>query len=342
MRILVIGGSGFIGPDVLKQLNAKGHEVILFNDGRLQVDVSSCKEHVVGDLKRFPEYKEVFKRLAPEIVLEDMFHFSREDAYAVINTLKGIAHRIVAISGTDVYRAYGMLFGMEAGNLEPVPLTEESTLRVNTFPGMEENDKLTVEKAIMSDPDMPGTILRLPPVYGPRSQMHRMYFYLKRMDDKRPAIALSNDMATWRWSHGYVENIAAAIAMAATDERATGRIYNLSDTESTSTIEWVLKIAKAADWDGEVVVVSDTRLVEVSPFALMKINAYQDITVDSTLIREELGYTEHVSGEEALMQTVAWERLNPIPPYYLNPDFFNYAIEDTILHDVKSRSDNYH
>ncbi|HCJ33637.1 MAG TPA: NAD-dependent dehydratase, partial [Ktedonobacter sp.] len=51
----------------------------------------------------------------------------------------------------------------------------------------------------MSDPMLPGTILRLPMMYGPRDKQHRLFEYLKRMDDQRLAIILGEAYARWRW-----------------------------------------------------------------------------------------------------------------------------------------------
>ena len=59
-------------------------------------------------------------------------------------------------------------------------------------------------------------------VHGPRDYQHRLFPYLKRMDDGRPAIVLDEDRARMRVTRGYVEDVAAAIALAATDPRASG------------------------------------------------------------------------------------------------------------------------
>ncbi len=36
MRILLLGGTGFIGPFVARRLSAEGHEVTLFHRGQTQ------------------------------------------------------------------------------------------------------------------------------------------------------------------------------------------------------------------------------------------------------------------------------------------------------------------
>ena len=68
----------------------------------------------------------------------------------------------------------------------------------------------------MGTAGLPGTVLRLPTVYGPGDYQHRLFEYLKRMDDGRPAIPLGEGVASWRWTHGYVEDVALAVVLAVT------------------------------------------------------------------------------------------------------------------------------
>ena len=81
-----------------------------------------------------------------------------------------------------------------------------------------------------------------------------------------------------------------------------------------------------AGWQGRVVTVPHGRLPEPLRW---DINAEQDIVVDSSRIRSELGYTERVDVEEALRRTIAWERINP--PKEIDPKEFDYVVEDTFL-----------
>ena len=89
----------------------------------------------------------------------------------------GRAGRIVVLSSGDVYRAYGRFVGSEPGPLEPTPLNEDAPLRERLFPYRESApstedlnywyDKILVERAVLSRSELPGTVLRLPKVYGP-------------------------------------------------------------------------------------------------------------------------------------------------------------------------------
>ena len=61
---------------------------------------------------------------------------SGRQAQQLMDTFRGIAGRVVALSSMDVYRAWGMFDNVEPGGLQELPLTEDSDLRTsrNTYP----------------------------------------------------------------------------------------------------------------------------------------------------------------------------------------------------------------
>ena len=178
----------------------------------------------------------------------------------------------------------------------------------------------------MSDTELAGTILRLPMVYGPGDMFHRLHPYLKRMDDRRPAILIQEDAAQWRGPRGYVENVAAGIALAATSSNAAGRIYNLDEPESFSELEWAQRIACATGWTGSVLPVP----LDLTPAHLkLPYNSAQHWTMSSARIRQELGYSEPVPLETGIARTIEWDRANP--PSQVDPGQFDYAAEDAAL-----------
>src|SRR5262245_21434207 len=225
MRILVIGGTGITGPYTVRRLHEMGHKVVIAHRGETEADLPPEVEHLHhpsfsgGYREGFEQFADEFKRFAPDIVL-DMILYTERGARAVTQTFKGIAGRVIAISSVDVYRAFGRLHGTEPGPIEPMPLTEASPLRETNQPHGELYDKIAVERIIMGEPDLPGTILRWPAVHGPRT--YRLFPYLKRMDDKRPAIPMRSDTAQWRWSRSYAENVAEATLLAVTNTQSIG------------------------------------------------------------------------------------------------------------------------
>jgi len=49
LRVLILGGTGFIGPYEVRYAVARGHAVTVFNRGRHQADLPASVEHLVGD-----------------------------------------------------------------------------------------------------------------------------------------------------------------------------------------------------------------------------------------------------------------------------------------------------
>jgi nucleoside-diphosphate-sugar epimerase len=319
MRVLLIGGNGFIGPSVVNELVRAGHDIAILHRGRADGSAGGTVTHILGDRRRLTECARQLLAFGPEVVI-DLILSSGRQARELVALFRGHARRVVGISSCDVYRACGVFHRSEDGPLEPLPLTETSALRtkLQTYPPErirmlqevfgwldDEYDKIPVELALLDDRELQGTIVRLPMVYGPGDRLHRFLPVLSQIDQRASEIFFEERHAAWRSPRGFVENVGAAIALAASSPQAAGRIYNVAERESWSELEWAREIASAAGWHGRFVVLPADR----AP-AHLKLpgNFDQHWTVDSTRVREELGYRELVSREAAIRRTIAWER----------------------------------
>lgn len=335
MNILVIGGTRFIGPPVIKRLVSAGHNLTVFNRGQTEAELPTGVKRIHGDRHQLASFAADFKRLAPDVVL-DMILYTEEEASALVDVFKGVAGRVVAVSSADVYRAYGRLLGLEHGEPDPVPLGEDAPLRETFYPHRAHTqgpddfkyfyEKILVERVVMSGEELPGTILRLPAVYGEGDPQHRLHDYLKRMDDNRPAILLGEKLARWRWTRGYVCDVATAIALAVENERAARKIYNVGEAVALTEADWVHSIGHAAVWSGDIVELPEDQLPNQETGGA---DYEHHLVTDTSLIRDELGYSEHFSRQEALKRTIDWERENP--PSEVDPSQFDYAAEDAVL-----------
>jgi nucleoside-diphosphate-sugar epimerase len=336
MRVLVLGGTHFIGPPAVHRLVDKGHEVTVFHRGKTHADLPTSVQHLHGDRARLVDFANEFRQFAPEVVL-DMNACTEDEGRTLVELFQGTARRLVAISSGDVYRAYDRFRKVDPGLPEPTPLTEDSPLRDRLYPyrqkakGPDDSsyayEKILMERAVQSAPRLlPATVLRLPMVYGPEDYQLRLFPYVKRMDDARPAILLSESQASWRGLRGYVEDIGEAIALCVTCEEAAGRIYHVADKVNLTEAEWVERIAKTMEWNGKIVVLPDDEM----PEHLQHDYDYaQHWSLDSSRIREELGYCEPTSPQIAMQRTVDWQRANPHRDF--NPTYFDYAAEDAAL-----------
>lgn len=340
MRVLIIGGTGFIGPPVARQLVERGHAVAILHRGKSQAQLPEQVEHFLGERKDLARLAPSLRAWKPDVVL-DLILATEKQARATMDAFREVARRVVAASSCDVYRAMAILHRMDPGPLEPLPLTEDSALRTTgetyskesienlrkVFAWVEPGyDKIPVERAILGDAALPGCVLRLPMVYGPGDPLHRFHPYLKRMDDARPAILLEEKLGNFSAPRGYVENVAHALVLAIEADKSVGRIYNVAETTAFSEFNWVKRIAKAAGWRGKPVLVPEAH---VPAHLKQPFNFDQGLWVSCARIRDELGYEEIVSLEESLEKTIEWERANR--PKDVPAGAFDYAAEDAAL-----------
>lgn len=341
MKVLVIGGTSFIGPYVVRQLSDAGHDVTVFHRGQHEPDLPKSVKHVHNPSAAIPilDFPPELVSLEPDVVLH-MVAMGEPDSEAAVRAFRRVAKRLVVLSSGDVYAAYGALIGSEDEAGEPGLLNEDCKLRDNLYPyrKLAKNpddwtcnyEKILVEKVVMSATDLPATILRLPAVYGPGESRHGFFPYLKRMDDGRKAILLDERLARWHWTHGFVENVAAAITAAVLDDRSIGRIYNVGEEITATTEERVRSLAHLTGWSGEIVKLPRNFL----PSHLRDTYNYtHDLAYDTSRIRRELGYNEEIMVEEGLRRTIA--SLHSNSPAF-SADHFDYAAEDAALRAADS------
>jgi nucleoside-diphosphate-sugar epimerase len=337
VRVLVIGGTNFIGPPVIAELHRQGHEVTVYHRGLHEPDLPPGTRHIHSPRAAIPvlHFPSALSDPQPNVVLH-MFPVGEEDARAAAARFAGLAERIVAISSGDVYRAYGRLLGTEPGPADSVPLGEDAPLRKIHFPYRHaaegptdwtyHYDKILAERALLES-RLPTTVLRLPAVYGPGDQHRRFRPYIKRMLDGRAFLLVDSLQAGWRWTHGYVENVARAIVACLTDERATGSVYNVGEPATPTVAERIRRIAAIIGWDGALISIPHDRLPQHlrTPY-----QPRQDLILNSGKIRNELGYGETVSEEEGLRRTIHWESTGGTVAG--DPGSSEYAAEDEAAH----------
>ncbi|MBZ5727549.1 MAG: NAD-dependent epimerase/dehydratase family protein [Acidobacteriia bacterium] len=310
MRILILGGTSLTGPFVVRRLHGLGHEVTVFHRGEHETELPAGVLHRHGDLSHPPRD---LCGGAPDVVVH-MWALTEAHATAFLDCFSGAAGRAVVVSSCDVYRAYGRLQRLESGPPDPVPLSEDAPLRESRYPyrkmdrppleGLDQYDKILVERALLAQSALPVTILRFPAVYGPHD-MHRLRQWLKPMEKGAAELRMQDDFARWRWTHGFCEDVAQAVVLAATDERARGRIYNVGEPATPTWAERIAAFGRAAGWKGRILPVPAAELPEDRQMAH---DFAHHLAIDSRRIRAELGYAEVVSPAEAMARTIAWER----------------------------------
>jgi nucleoside-diphosphate-sugar epimerase len=283
MRALLLAGNGFIGSRTAVRLADQGIDVTVHHCGRRPAPAGEAITELVVPRTDPPIVE--FPAAAANIKVDTVIHFfcmGGEDAAAFVSTFDGKANRLMLISSCDVYRAYGRFTRLEPGPPDSTPIAETGPLRTHYYPYRASArdpthlhywyEKLEAERHVAQAKTSEVVILRLPKVYG------------RRGNDDLGTVYGFADQPDWRWTHGYVENVAAAIATAALHPRSAGEIFNLGELDTPTMGERLARLPGRPS----------------NPPQAMDFDFAQDLDFQTSKIRSLTGYRDVVDEGEAM------------------------------------------
>ncbi len=301
MRILILGGTSFIGRAITRALLGLGHEVALYHRGRTEPSELARATHMHGDRSELFDRREEIARFGPDAVV-DTYALTLRDARIAVSALP-VDVPAVVLSSQDVYEAFeGFLTGRATA---PLPIRENAPLRRRRYlyrddppPGVPADyEKIDVE-TVWSE--RRATILRLPMVYGPGDPQCREGFVLRRIAAGRRTIPVG--AGNLLWSRAHVEDIAAAVVSALGNPAASGAIINIAESATVSVRRWIEQIAFAAGAELELVRVSE----ETLPADLMLTGTHAQHVLADTHLAEGLLHWTSDPADERVADSVRW------------------------------------
>ena len=289
MRVMVLGGTRFIGAAIVEELHANGHELLIVHRGEHEPAGLPEVDHLHAERQDLPHLRGPVDEFGPEAVVDNCA-YSAADAETALAAV-GDDVRLLVVSSMDVYRAFGaVLAGTET---DPLPVDETSPVRPERYPyrgrphpstDTDTYEKLDVEAAYLA---REATVCRLPMVYGERDHQRREEPILRRVRAGRKRIPAGS--GGWLWTRGYVRDVAAGIRLALESDACVAEVLNLGEARTWSMGLWARHVLEAAGSDAELARVPDVLL----PDDLKALGTIaQHLLVDSSKARDLLGWTE--------------------------------------------------
>lgn len=207
MRILIMGGTRFIGVDLTRILVEQGHEVVLFNRGNKPAPVDGIRQ-IQGDRKDPTQLQQLAGESFDAIF--DNNGRERSDTQPLAEMFKGKVQHFVYMSSAGVY-----LKGDQMPHLE----TDA------TDPNSRHKGKAETE-AYLAAQDIPFTAIRPTYIYGPRNYNDLEAWFFDRVVCDRP-IPIPGPGCHFT-QLGHVADLAQAMAAVLENSTAIGQIYNVS------------------------------------------------------------------------------------------------------------------
>ena len=309
MKALVLGGTGYLGRQVVEVLLERGHEVTVIHRGQVEADSGKEAHHLHGDRAAIAglvaglEY-DAFVDIRP---------MNDKDSQIVVEALRGRVRRSVHASSVDVYEAFD---SFRAGTAtEPVPFNEDAPVRKRLYPyrgqnpRLEDYDKILMERTVLgAGPNFPACVMRFPVLYGPWDKQRREWPFLRRILDGRPVVMGGG--SSWLFHRMYIRDAARAMVLAAERDDAMGHVFNVGEPQTLTMFQWAIAIGEACGRRADVRVIPDALLPE---HLLGQATHQQHILADTTRIRAALGYREERPAGETIRMSVEWHMANPPP-----------------------------
>ena len=309
MRILVTGGAGFIGSNVVDRFIESGHEVGVFDDlsSGFKEFVNPKAKFYPGDLADAAAVDACIADFRPEIVdhhaaqidvrksVSDPVFDARVNVLGSIGLLQactrhGVRKVVYASTGGALY-----------GEGRELPATEDHPVNPEAPYGA---SKHTVEHYLYIWKLLHGldfTVLRYPNVFGPRQNPHgeagvNAIFIGLMLEGKRPRIFGDGNAVR---DYLFVSDVVAANVLAL--EKGSGEMLNIGTGVGTSVNDIVRELQTILGFKEDA--------IHEGPRA----GEIQRIYLDASRAKKVLGWTPTVSFADGLRRTVEWSRHNPLP-----------------------------
>lgn len=208
MKILVMGGTRFIGVYLTKRLVEQGHEVVLFNRGNKPAPMPGIRQ-IQGDRTDASQLKEKLSSESFDAVYDNN---GRElaDTQPLAEIFHDKIKHFIYVSSAGVYL-----------KSDQMPHREGDAVDLKS----RHKGKFETENYLASS-GLPWTSIRPVYIYGPQNYNDLEAWFFDRIVRDRPIPIPSNGFHITQFGH--VKDLASAMAAVLGNEKAIGEIYNVS------------------------------------------------------------------------------------------------------------------
>ncbi len=254
MRILVIGGTLFVGRLLVEQLVAAGHEVAVLHR-KPKHDLGRKVENLTADRNDPAAVREALAGRRFDAVFDNVYDWERGTTAAQVEaTARACAnglHRYVFMSSVA---AYGDGLNHHEGD----------ALAPDDHPDPYVRNKAMSERALFrlhQRNGFPVTTIRPPFIYGPGNPFYREAFFWDRMRDNRSIVLPGDGRRLMQFI--YIRDLVAACLRSVEEPAAVGHAFNIANPRAVTQAEAVAAFAEAAGKKANVVRAPRERIYEL-------------------------------------------------------------------------------
>ena len=295
MKVLVLGGSRFIGLHLVRLLHDGGHHVTVLNRGQTQANLPDNVVRLIADRTDTEQVKAALKDDSYDVVF-DISAYTTSTLKPVVEILEGRIGRFVFCSTTSVY-----------GPNDTIPIEEDFPLHRGPDAGQYARDKIECEDFLVeafNQRAFPMTILRPPYVYGPDNYLKaREFSYFARLKQGRKIIIPGDGLTPVHPVH--VDDLADAFAAVPGKSQTLGQTYTICSPDAITANGYVRAMAEIMDVSADIVNMEprdyDALDQQLYPFEWAVSRIYS-----TDKARRDLGWSPRFHMRDGLEMTYRW------------------------------------
>jgi nucleoside-diphosphate-sugar epimerase len=307
MKVLVIGGTLFIGRRLVADLLKAGHSVAILHR-RSKHNFSKRVENLVADRNDAAALRRVIGERRFEVIFDNVYDWERgttaEQVEATALAMGNHLERYVFLSSVAAY-------GDGLNHYESDPLAPDN------HPEPYVRNKAMSERALLRlhrKNGFPVVTFRPPFVYGPDNPFYREAFFWDRVRARRPILIPGDGTRLMQFIH--VKDLVSAMLRAIEVEGAVGEAFNAANPKPLTQVEAVREMARASGKKPELVRVPRERIAAAGGNPMgdpMYFGEYLDvppITENVSKLQRMLG-VRLTAFETGLRETYRWYLRQP-------------------------------
>jgi nucleoside-diphosphate-sugar epimerase len=237
MKVLVIGGTLFIGHSLIEELVKAGHDVTVLHR-KPKHDFGRRVENLMADRNDGEAMREALSGRRFEVVFDNAYDYERgTTATQVEATVRAAGDRL----SRYIFMSSVAAYGDGLNHKESDPLAPDSHANPYT------SNKASTERLLFrmrAQHGFPVVTFRPPFVYGPNNPYYREQFFWDRLRAGRPVIIPGDGYRLMQFV--YVDDLVEAMLRAMVEPRAEGEAFNIGDAKPLAQVDVVERLAKAA------------------------------------------------------------------------------------------------
>jgi nucleoside-diphosphate-sugar epimerase len=325
MKVLVIGGTLFIGRLLIAELLKAGHEITVMHR-KPKHDFGRRVQNLMADRNDAGSVREALRFTSFQVVFDNVYDWERGTTAAQV---EGTAQAVMAASGDRLTRyifmssiaAYGD--GLNHHDGDPLapddhaePYVRNKAMSERRLFRMHQNTRLPV------------VTLRPPFIYGPGNPFYREAFFWDRLRDGRPIILPGDGHRLMQFV--YIKDLVRACVRAMDEPAAVGEAFNVANDRPITQAEFVQAVTAAAGKKPNIVRVPRERIAEAGGDPMGQ-PSYFGVYLDMPPITSVVVKAKRILGfqptpfEAGLKETYRWYSRN------VKKSRIDYSFEDRLV-----------